>query len=354
MLNKKTFADLIEVRPLTITRWELCHSEPTAENLDAIVRVLSFPREFFFGPDLDEPLSTLTSFRSQESMAAATRDAALAAGTIGFRIMDWIGERFDLPKSQLPDLRAFKEPEVAARALRQEWTLGEQPISNMIQLLESKGVRVFSLSENTEKVNAYSLWRSDGTPYVFLNTFKSAECSRFDAAHELAHLVLHQDGSVTGRQAEDQANAFASAFLMPKSDVLSMLPRVLHLQHLVNAKARWRVSVAALAYRVHKIGIISDWKYRDLCIEISTKGFRKKEPQEIDRERSMVWEKVIKTLWAEKTTQRDIASALNIPLTEVADLLFGILDKPRPIVPTPPDKPLRVFDDTAEPSRHSA
>ena len=96
-------------------------------------------------------------------------------------------------------------------------------------------------------------------PYVFLNTIKSAESSRFDAAHELAHLVLHQDGSVAGRLAEDQANRFASAFLMPRADVLSVLPRVQHLQQLIDKKSRWRVSLAALNYRqrVHHIDAAS-------------------------------------------------------------------------------------------------
>ena len=42
----------------------------------------------------------------------------------------------------------------------------------MIKLLESKGVRVFSLAENTKNVDAFSCWRN-GTPYVFLNTFRS-------------------------------------------------------------------------------------------------------------------------------------------------------------------------------------
>ena len=348
MLNKKTFAERIGVQALTITRWELRRSEPTSENLDEIARVLRYPKDFFFGPDLDEPISELTSFRSQESMSAATREAALAAGTIGFHILDWIGERFELPATDLPDLRVFEDPETAARALREEWGLGEKPITNMIHLLESKGVRVLSLAENTLKVNAYSLRRSDGTPYVFLNTFKSAECSRFDAAHELGHLVLHQDGSVTGRQAEDQANAFASAFLMPKSDVLASLPRVHSLQQIITAKARWRVSAAALTYRVHKLGIITDWKNRDLCIEISTKGYRKNEPRGIERESSVVWDKVLKGLWAEKITQHDIARALNIPISEVADLLFGMLNAAMPGSPTPPNRPLAVVSDPGE------
>jgi len=202
----------------------------------------------------------------------------------------------------------------------------------MIHLLESKGVRVFSLAENTAKVNAYSLWRSE-KPYVFLNTFKTAECSRFDAAHELGHLVLHQDGSVTGRAAEDQANRFASAFLMPRGDVISVLPRVNHLQQLIVAKARWKVSAAALNYRLHKLGILTDWKNRDFCIEIGRRNFNKKEPNEIERENSRVWEKVLQTLWAEKTTHVDIAAELNIPVREVTDLLFGMLKASGPSGP---------------------
>lgn len=257
-------------------------------------------------------------------MTAAEREASLAAGQIGFLISDWVGERFNLPEAKLPDLHLF-EPESAARMLRQEWGLGEKPISNMIQLLESKGVRVFSLAENTAHVNAYSLWRKD-TPYVFLNTFKSAESSRFDAAHELAHLVLHQDGGVKGRTAEEQANGFAAAFLMPEADVRSALAQVLSLRQLINGKKRWRVSLAALNYRVHKIGIVSDWRNRDFCIAIATGGYNKNEPEPIDREKSVVWEKVVKTLWAEKITHLDIAEQLALPISEVSDLLFGVLD----------------------------
>jgi len=247
-----------------------------------------------------------------------------------------VTERFALPETKLPDLHLF-EPEEAAKMLRQEWGLGEKPVSNMIQLLESKGIRVFSLAENTAHVNAYSLWRN-GTPYVFLNTYKSAESSRFDAAHELAHLVLHQDGGVTGRPAEEQANRFAAFFLMPKSDVLSVLPRVDSLRKLIIEKRRWRVSLAALNYQVHKLGITTDWKYRELCISIASNGYNKTEPDEIDREQSVVWDKVLKTLWLEKTTPADIAGQLNLPEPELSDLLCGVLSKTttgKPIEPQP-------------------
>lgn len=328
MLNKKRFADAIGVSQHAVVRWEKGQAVPTSENVCEIVRLLDFPETFFQGGDLDEPEEA--SFRSQTSMSAAIRDAALAAGTIGFMISDWVEDRFNLPVVNVPDLHLY-EPTAAARALREEWELGERPISNMVHLLESKGVRVFSLTENTVKVNAYSLWR-ESKPYVFLNTFKSAESSRLDAAHELAHLTLHQDGAYTGREAEDQANLFASSFLMPSGDVRANLPHNDYLNQLVRAKSRWKVSLAALNYRLHKLNIISDWKYRDFCIEIAKLGYRRDEPSPIERETSVVWQKVLRALWAEKTTQKHIADDLSLPESEVNGLIFGM-------IPTLPPRP---------------
>src|SRR5260363_245495 len=86
-------------------------------------------------------------------------------------------------------------------------------------------VRVFSLSLDTTDVDAFSLWRQR-TPFIFLNTRKSAEHARFDAAHELGHLVLHRHGSPQGREAEKEADTFASAFLMPRATLLTQVPRL--------------------------------------------------------------------------------------------------------------------------------
>jgi Zn-dependent peptidase ImmA (M78 family)/DNA-binding XRE family transcriptional regulator len=331
LLNKKRFAELAKVAVHTVIRCEKGETEPTLENIEAFSKVLEFPAEFFFGHDLDEP--ECASFRSQTTMSAAIRDAALAAGALGFMVSDWVEDRFDLPSVNVPDLHLY-DPEEAARVLRAEWQLGERPISNMLHLLEAKGVRVFSLAENTVKINAYSLWRR-GKPYVFLNNYKSGESSRFDAAHELCHLVLHQDGGSTGREAEDQANSFASSFLMPRADLMAVLPRVRYLDQVIKAKSRWRVSVAALNYRLHKIGAMSDWRYRDLCIEISTRGYNKTEPFPIVRERSIVWEKVLRALWNEKTTQENIARELSLPAPEVNGLIFGVVsgERERPSAP---------------------
>lgn len=322
LLNKKGFADLVGVTPHTIVRCEAGAYPPPEETVEKFASVLGYPEQFFYGDNLDLPDADLVSFRSQKAMTAAVRDAALAAGAIGFLISDYIEEIFDLATINVPDLSEF-EPDIAAITLRQIWGLGNEPVSNMIHLLESKGVRVFSLAENSKTVNAFSLWRNE-SPFVFLNTMKTSESSRFDAAHELAHLVLHQDGSVTGRQAEDQANVFASEFLMPNADMRAHRRNYYSIDQMVQLKRRWKVSLSAFNFRLHKLGFISDWTYRDFCIQIATR-FKQTEPQEIEREKSAVWQKVMKILWSQKITQADIARNLHLPLSEVNTLIFGIL-----------------------------
>ena len=96
------------------------------------------------------------------------------------------------------------------------------------------------------------------------------------------------------------------------------------IDQMIQSKKRWRVSLWALTYRIHKLEFITDWRYRDLCIQIASR-FKQQEPNGIDREKSVVWQKVMKTLWSERVTQADIARDLHLPVSEVDTLIFGIL-----------------------------
>lgn len=323
-LSSKGLAELVGVTPVTLSRWENGTTSPDQDAIARISRALEFPVEFFGGDACAAPDAEGASFRSLTTMTARERDAALAAGALAYLLSDWVDDRFDLPAADLIDLSLEEDPEAAAAAVRQAWGLGVTPITDMVRLLEAHGVRVFSLAENTKNVDAFSCWR-DETPFVFLNTFKSTEHSRFDAAHELGHLVMHKHGGPhAGREAEVEANRFASAFLMPAPDVIGRIRRVTGLADLVLAKQRWGVSVAALAYRVHKLGIVTDWNYRGLCIEMNQVGYRTNEPQGLPPERSLVWQKVFAELWSERVTRDDIASQLSIPTAELDNLVFGL------------------------------
>jgi len=314
---------LIGVTPVTMSRLEQGINEPAPETLDAIVKILGFPKEFFYGKDIDSLSQDAASFRSLTTMTAKERDAALTAGSLAYLLSDWVTERFNLPKVDLIDLSSERNPDKAAISLRQHWALGEQPISSMVKLLESKGVMVFSLSENTKNVDAFSCWRN-GTPYVFLNTFKSPEHSRFDAAHELGHLVLHKHGGPHQKAAEFEANTFASCLLMPEADIRSMVSFSISINQLVKIKKRWGVSIAALVYRLHKIGLLTDFKYRSLYIQIAKMGYRTKEPNGLPREESVVWKKVFTELWTDRITKSHIANDLHLPFEEIENLVFGL------------------------------
>jgi Zn-dependent peptidase ImmA (M78 family)/DNA-binding XRE family transcriptional regulator len=322
-MTKTLFARLTGVRTRTVSAWEHSEFEPEDERIEKIAQVLRFPRRFFFGDDLEEPTAEGVSFRALTKMTAAQREMALSAGAIAFALDSWIDKRFELPAADVPNFRGELDPEAAAQSLRQYWGLGEQPIKNIVHLLESKGIRVFSLSMDAREVDAFSAWH-ESRPFVFLNTKKSAERSRFDAAHELAHLVLHRHGVPQGQEAEREANNFASAFLMPRRSILAHAPKLPTIQNLIQSKKFWGVSVAALAYRLSRLKVVSEWHHRSLCIEIAKNGYRENEPQEGQRETSQVLSKVFSALRNEGISKANVADQLSLPVEEIDTLVFGL------------------------------
>lgn len=348
-MKKRELAYKVGVTERSVSRYENGTQVPESSTLQRIAKALNFPEAFFFGDDPEVPTPDIASFRSLSKMTASQRDSALGAGAIALLLNDWIESRFDLPNPDVPDLgsernnssagqvdvdsqetedypavQATQAPEAAAEMLRVHWGLGNNSVKNLIALLESKGIRVYSLAIDTKEADAFSMW-SGGRPFMFLNTFKSAELCRFDAAHELGHLVLHQHGHPQGTDVEREANAFASAFLMPRASVLARAPRSATIQSLIKFKKYWSVSVAALNYRLHSLGLISDWTYRTLCIQIAQEGFRTSEPEAIAHEKSLILQKVFSALREEGLSKNNVADQLAIPTTEINELTFGLM-----------------------------
>jgi Zn-dependent peptidase ImmA (M78 family)/DNA-binding XRE family transcriptional regulator len=325
-LTKRGLAEAVRIAESTVAAYESTRRLPPQAILRRIARVLNFPVAFFGGGELERLGDGAASFRALSKMKAADRERALAGAELGLELNNWLAGRFTFPPLDIPDLRPQSDPEAAAMALRVRWGLSDKPITNMVHLLEAKGVRVFSLAEECEDVDAFSFWQGSQA-YVFLNTMKSAERSRFDAAHELGHLALHQHGDALGRQAEIEANGFASAFLMPRSSVLAYAPKFPTMRNVIEAKKYWGVSAAALIYRLHAVGKISEWHYRMLAIELQQLGYRKAEPGGAPREYSQALEKVFAALRAERIRKNDVADALNWPLGELRALIFGLVVK---------------------------
>lgn len=315
------------VSPVTLSRILNGKQTPDGETVSKLAVALDYPEDFFKRDEQDLVDVSAASFRSFTAMTATERDAALAAGSLAYDLADWVNERFKLPTPDLPDLGHERLPDVAAGMARKYWALGEKRIGHLVKFLEAKGVRVFSLAENTRNVDAFSCWRN-GEPYMFLNRFKTAERTRFDAAHELGHLVLHRHGGPNQRAAELEANQFASEFLMPAADVFAAVPRVRSLKDIIEAKRRWGVSAAALAYRLWKLNLLSEWVYRSYVIQLN-RDFHHDEPNGMEREFSGIWQTVLTTLWKDGVTRDKIAKQLHLPAGELDNLVFGLTGMPR-------------------------
>jgi Zn-dependent peptidase ImmA (M78 family)/transcriptional regulator with XRE-family HTH domain len=320
-LTQRKLSELVGVSDRMIKAYEAGEKNPTAETLGVIARELRFPISFFEAKPIELLQLEAASFRALSKASSALRNRTVAAGTIALELHRYLADRFDLPKPDLPDLRATT-PAKAAESVRHQWGLGQKPIANVVHLLELHGVVVFSLSEDCESIDAFSIWHN-GTPFVFLNTRKTAERSIFDAAHELGHLVLHRHGPPQGREAEVEADQFASSFLMPESAMRAVAPRLVTIATLAAMKKSWKVSVAALGYRLHALGLVSDWHYKHFNIELSRRG-RSNEPAPLARETSAVIRKALAALDEEGVTLRDIAVELHLPLAELQALAFGL------------------------------
>lgn len=324
-LTKTALSEQSGISAKSLSRYEHERQTPRDETVADLADALDFPPSFFYKPKAAIPDAEHVSFRALSRMSAAQRDAGCGAIGLAIDLDRWIDQHFRRPSPSLPNF-GKQEPEGAAEALRAEWKLGQRPIPNMVHLLEAHGVRVYSLAPAGNDLDAVSFWR-DEKPYVFLNTTTTAERSRFDAAHELGHLVLHQHGGPDGQKAERKADAFAGAFVMPRSDVHAHSRRRPTLGQIVDLKRRWRVSAMALVYRLHELEIISEWHYRKLCIRIRSR-FGDSEPNSIHPESSQVLAKVFSHLREKGITQAGLARELKLPPDDLNELIFGLVLTP--------------------------
>ena len=311
----------------SISDFENAKREPTTDTSVRLAAALAVPVGYLARAPIDEVPVDAVSFRAPTKMTARNRGKALSVASHAVELRQWIDERYDTPAVDVPTLHRFVGLDGAAEAasvVRAKWGLGEAPLGNLVHLLEFHGIAVFSVEANKKELDAFA-FRDGGRPYVLLSTTKSAERGRFDAAHELGHLVLHcEDASPTGLEAEREANAFASAFLMPAGDVRSFMPSIASMPAILASKHRWRVAAIALAYRLHDLDLLTDWSYHTTCVDLSRMGYRSGEPEGIDRESSKLLSQVMSDLWTTKGGFDRLCSDLAINAPDINDLIFNL------------------------------
>lgn len=278
-LLKGELSGRVGVTPAAIGQFENGAAKPSASTLGKLALALGVPVGFFAA---NRPRGEISEdqvhFRSLRSTSRRSRARARVQVELLAEILGVLERRVRLPAVDLPAIDPTLTPEDAAMQVREAWGLGEGPIANVVGLLERKGVIVSRLPAATDEVDAFSC-RIGNRPFIVLATNKdAADRARFDAAHELAHLLLHEDAQPGDVEVERAAHRFAAEFLAPAASVRRELPNRLDWPKFAELKVRWGVSIAMLLRRARDLAMISDAAYRRAMMELSRRGWRKVEP----------------------------------------------------------------------------
>ena len=252
--------------------------------------VLNYPISFFSKSTKGIETASATYFRSRKSTPKKLKEAANEKVDLFSEIKDFFGEYINYPELNLPDNIELKDEytiedlEKVAKNVREYWKLGMGPIDNLVSVLQENGIIISKIKVGNNKIDAFSKW-INSVPYVFLSIDKdSAVRSRFDIAHELCHILLHQYISKEDieckeklNQIEKEADAFAGAFLLP-AETFSREVFSSSLDNLVRLKERWKVSISCMINRCSTLGLFTDNQVAYLKKQMTYKNYWRREP----------------------------------------------------------------------------
>ena len=277
-MTKAELARAVGVTPTAIGQYEK-NVRPSASVVAELALRLGVPQEFLGAGREVEPLPANTAhFRSLRSTAASSREQALAFGELCLATADLMAGYVEFPRRHLPEIELPEELsesfiESIAAQTRKYWKVEDGPFPSVVHLLEMNGILVVRLPEETDrKVSAFSS-DAGSHPIVLLASGKADKArGRFDAAHELGHLLLHPDTEPGSKLVEEQANRYAAELLMPREQLIDRLPRRIDWAKFQELKREWGVSLRALVYRARYLGVLSEASYRRANQQLSTWG----------------------------------------------------------------------------------
>lgn len=288
----------------------------------AIAVALGFPVSYFTRTDPILPMTAVTyrktskssmgelsavSIEYSELCATVSRLAKLLGMTAGKTA--WIQKI----APRRPDLSNAEIDSIAKQARSCMGLDPVGPIGNLTRSMERQGIVVAPMKSTggggDEKTRLTSEGitypKCEGMPCVGYSAGKriGGDRQRFTKAHELGHLILHRFRSPDApQQMEREAHLFAGALLLPSDDMLRVIGRNATLSDFLAVKSGWGVSVAASISRAHALGIISAERYRSLQIQLSSRGWRKREPVNVGEEHPLLLKQMIQAVFGAESS----------------------------------------------------
>ena len=240
-------------------------ANPRVNNLQQIADALDVGIQ-----ELVTPVPTIKSLRFRAKKmptghAKNSRDQILA--DVAFWLRDYSGLEAGLSKQRVNKLKGIKANNPKEYALRAREALGlkpNEPINDICGLVEHAGIKIKLLKTDLDQFNGLSALDQNNNPAIVVKSEGiSVERQIFTVAHELGHIVMHQDSFDGGfgeerKKEEDEANQFASYFLMSKEafDRSWDENKGLHwLQSILHIKRIYKISYRTVINRLIEDGI---------------------------------------------------------------------------------------------------
>lgn len=275
------------VPQVTLSRYENGASLPTMEFVARASVLYELPVSFFYQPDqvIGAPVSVHPMWRKKQDVTAREMDAIVAE--INLRVIH-IRRMLDAveytPQATIPRLDPEEygnDVEHIAAIVRAHWLLPAGPVENLTAAVEKAGAVVIHSALGGSAVSGVTMTVPGLLPIIVLNSEQPSDRMRFTLAHEIGHLVMHR---FPNPDMERQANDFASALLMPATEIKLALSGRLDLRRLAALKPEWRVSMQALLYRAQSLRLIEKAQASWLWRQFSATRMKLREPPELDFE----------------------------------------------------------------------
>lgn len=261
---------------------------PSKDIVEKLSSVLEYPSGFFYQGEqiIGLPMSVHPP-KHRKKANVSQRDLEYVHAKTNIRmihikkLLQSVDVEAEYPLPHLDPEEYDDDIERIASLLRKTWLIPPGPINNLTAAVEKAGVIVILCDLEGIAIDGLSIFRHGYPAFIFLNKSQPADRMRFTIAHELGHLVMHRTPSPN---MEQQANDFASAFLMPKDDIKKYFTSKINLPLLASMKKVWKISMAAIAMRAKTLGVITKDQSTYLWKSISQHGYRLHEPANLDFE----------------------------------------------------------------------
>lgn len=269
--SMQELADRVNLSKQSISKYEAGLINPDSTVLIKLAEALGVQLDFFtdeVGPNSIElkGIKHREKHRLSDSEFSVIKKLTVQyiSRLIELELLATDQKSFVNPVSDL-SIESTKDAEKAAKTLRKKWGLGEQPIRNVVLLLEEKGIKVYCVKHNTS-FQGFSAW-ANKVPVIVLNsTVEEKTRIRFSAIHELGHLLLNISNDISDDGLiEAICDAFAGEVLFPSSMVIVEFGKersMISQQELVNIKEKFGISIKAIMVRAREAGVVSSNIYK--------------------------------------------------------------------------------------------